>query len=201
MPPLSHVRQAGVTLVEMLIGVAILGVLLAVAVPSLTNMMERRRVVAAAGEIASIFVQARAEATSLGSGKLNLHLQPVPASVGDFSCVRLSTAEAIDVCRCNRAANKVCSIGNSRLLREYLLPKDSSVTFSASGDWHPDFPYAVTFKRGSYLTDVENVRVTVTGSRTQAKLRVEYINSGRVRTCSPDGSMSGYPICSAQGGA
>ncbi|MFG6431412.1 pilus assembly FimT family protein [Roseateles sp. LYH14W] len=196
----SHVRRAGVTLVEMLIGVAILGVLLAVAVPSLSNMMERRRVVAAAGEIASIFVQARSEATSLG-GKVNIHLQPVPATIGEFSCVRLSTDDVIDVCRCNRSGERLCSVGNGRLLREFLLPKDSSVTFSATGEWVASNPYVVNFMRGNYVTNTNNVHVTVIGTRTQAKLRVEYISSGRVRTCSPDGSMSGFPTCAAQGGA
>lgn len=200
MVPRDHGRRTGVTLVEMLIGVAILGVLLAVAVPSLSNMMERRRVVAAAGEISSIFVQARSEATSLDD-RLNIHLQPVPASVGQFSCMRLSTDAVIDVCRCNRPADRVCSVGDGRLLREYLLPTDSSVTFSATGEWRPTMPYVVTFMRGKFVTDTNNVQVTVTGTRTQSKLRVDYINSGRVRTCSPDGSMSGFPVCTAQEGA
>jgi len=196
----DHGRQAGVTLVEMLIGVAILGVLLALAVPSLSGLMERRRVVAAAGEIASMFVQARSEATSLNYG-VNIHLQPVPASVGQFSCMRMSTDAAMDVCRCNRAADRVCSVGAGRLLREYLLPKDSSVTFAATGEWRDTTPYTVTFMRGKFFTDTNNVQVTVTGTRTQAKLRVDYINSGRVSICSPDGSMSGYPRCAAQEGA
>lgn len=200
MKPVQAVRRRrGVTLVEMLVGIAVLGVLLAVAIPSLSGMLERRRVVAAAGEIASIFNQARSESTSL-SNKVSVHLEPVPAKIGDFSCVRLSTWATIDVCRCDRAAERVCSVGGGRLLREYLLPKDSSVTFTATGDWGSSGK-VVTMMRGLYLsddtTDTNNVQVTVVGTRTQAKLRVEYINSGRVRICSPDGSINSYPLCRA----
>ncbi|RYE79969.1 MAG: prepilin-type N-terminal cleavage/methylation domain-containing protein [Oxalobacteraceae bacterium] len=186
-------RHRGVTLVEMLVGVAVLGVLLAAAIPSMSSMIERRRVVAAAGEIANIFSQARSESTSL-SNKVNIHLEPVPAAIGDFSCVRLSTKpDAIDVCRCNRAAARVCSAGTGKLLREYLLPRDSSVTFAATGSWGAE-QYVVTFSRGGF-SDSDNVQVLVTGTRTQAKLRVDYIRSGRVRTCSPDGSIGGFPVC------
>lgn len=189
-------RRRGVTLVEMMVGVAVLGIVLAAAIPSLTGMMERRRVIAAAGEIASIFAQGRSESTSLGK-KINIHLEPVPAGVGDFSCVRLSTGDGNDVCRCNRTRARVCSTGSGRLLREYLLPRDSSVTFSATGNWGMS-PYVVTLMRGRYLSDASdsnNVQVTVVGTRTQAKLRVDYINSGLTRICSPDGSISGYPVC------
>lgn len=189
----------GVTLIEMLVGIAVLGIVLATAVPSMSGMLERRRVIAAAGEIASIFAQARSESASLGT-KINVHLEDVPASVGDFSCVRLSTQAGADTCRCNRSAERVCSIGAGRLLREYLLPRDSSVTFSATGDWGSS-DHVVTLMKGRYLNDAtgdtNNVQVTVVGTRTQAKLRVDYINSGRVRTCSPDGSIGGFPVCPA----
>lgn len=200
MTPVQAIRRRlGVTLVEMMVGIAVIGILFAAAIPSLSGMLERRRVVAAAGEIASIFNQARSESTSLNY-KVNVHLEPVPSRVGDYSCVRLSTWGSTDVCRCDRARDRLCSAGTGKLLREYLLPKDSSVTFTATGDWGSTSPYVVTLMRGSYLneaTDTNNVQVTVVGTRTQAKLRVDYINSGRVRICSPDGSISSHPVCKA----
>lgn len=199
MKSVQKASHRGVTLIEMLVGIAVLGIVLAAAVPSMSGMLERRRVIAAAGEIASIFAQARSESASLGT-KINVHLEDVPASVGDFSCVRLSTQALGDTCRCNRPRERVCSIGAGRLLREYLLPRDSSVTFSATGDWGSS-DHVVTLMKGHYLNDAtgdtNNVQVTVVGTRTQAKLRVDYINSGRVRTCSPDGSIGGFPVCTA----
>ncbi|HEY9109321.1 MAG TPA: prepilin-type N-terminal cleavage/methylation domain-containing protein [Roseateles sp.] len=199
MKPAEAASRRGVTLIEMLVGVAILGVVLAAAIPSLSGMLERRRVIAAAGEIASIFAQARSESASLGT-KVNVHLEPVPVSVGDHSCMILSTQAAADTCRCDRPPNRLCKIGLSRTLRDYRLPRDSSVTFTATADWGST-PYVVTLMKGRYLNDAtgdtNNVQVTVVGTRTQAKLRVDYINSGRVRTCSPDGSIGGFPVCGA----
>jgi type IV fimbrial biogenesis protein FimT len=182
----------GVTLVEMLITVAILGVVLAVAVPSFSDMIERRRVIAAAGEIANIFTYARSEANVLAD-KLTIHMEPVPSSVGDYSCIRVSTAKGLDTCQCDVA--KACAMGKGVLLREFVLPRDKSVSFKADGVWVPDRLYRVGFLRDTHMTDVQDVQVTVTGARTSAELRVEYNNAGRVRICSPSGTIGGFPVC------
>ncbi|WP_163592583.1 pilus assembly FimT family protein, partial [Klebsiella pneumoniae] len=50
----------GLTLVETLVTVTVLGVILAVAAPSLRDLMERRRVIAAATELASMINYAKA---------------------------------------------------------------------------------------------------------------------------------------------
>lgn len=186
-------QRSGVTLVEMLIGVAVLGVLLAVAVPSLTAMMERRRVVAAAGEIASFFAQARTE-SAITDYKVSLHMEPVTES--DHSCLRLSTHDDVDTCTCRREGSNLCSSGEARLLREFLLPRSSSVSFDVDPlvKWGFD-KYVVTFKRGTYPTDVKGLRIIVKGAKTNAKLHVEFNTAGRVRTCSPDGSIGGFPAC------
>lgn len=191
----SQRRVPGVTLIEMMVVVLIIGVVLAAAIPSLTGFMERRRVVAVAAEIASFFAQAKAESTIVAD-KINLHMEEVPANVGDFSCLRLSTHSSADLCMCNRERRQVCSIGSSRLLREYLLERSTSVSFVAEADrWGEFGDHTITFLRGSFPTEVSNVRVTVTGARTNSHLRVEFNNAGRVRTCSPDGSFGGYPAC------
>jgi type IV fimbrial biogenesis protein FimT len=187
--------SVGVTLIEMLIGVAVVGVVLAVAVPSLTSLIERRRVVAAAGEIASFFSQARAE-SAVTADSISLHLEPVPANVGDFSCIRMSSQATTDMCTCNRITTKLCSVGEGRLLREYLLPRSTSVRFDVNENatWGYD-NYMITFLRGTFPTDVNNVFVRVKGLRTGALLHVEFNHAGRVRTCTPDGSIGGFPSC------
>ena len=184
--------RSGVTLVEMLVGVAVLGIIVAAAIPSLSSMMERRRVVAVAGEIASFFAQARAETLVLAN-TVTMHLEPVPSTLSQ-SCIRLTAENGIDTCSCSTAA---CGIGSAKVLREFLLPHSSSVRFEAVGEWGPVFPYRVPFQRGNYRSDVNNVKITVTGMKTGAALRVEYINTGRVRICSPDGSWKGYAPCDA----
>jgi prepilin-type N-terminal cleavage/methylation domain-containing protein len=183
--------RRGVTLVEMLVGVAIVGVVLALALPPYYSFIERRRIVAAASEVADMFTFARSESNAV-TETLNLHMEPVPPSVGKFSCMRLSVAAVTDFCRCNLPQEQVCRL-TGRLLREFVLPSDTWVTFSATGTWGFQ-PYRLAFSHGGF-PDIPDVKVTVTGTRTGAQLRVEYSSTGRVRTCSPEGSMSGYPVC------
>lgn len=52
----SRVRALGFTLIELLIAVAIAGILMAIAVPSYTNFIERSKMRAAQGDLASLSV-------------------------------------------------------------------------------------------------------------------------------------------------
>lgn len=52
----SHIKSAGFTLIELLIVVAIAGILMAIAVPSYTSFIERSKMRAAQGDLASLSV-------------------------------------------------------------------------------------------------------------------------------------------------
>lgn len=191
--PPSHLHRSGLTLVEMLVAVAVLGVLLAVAIPSLVDMMERRRIAAVAGELAGIFNYAKSEANVFVSqDQLTLHLEPMTDM--QASCARLVTASLFDNCSCGTASADVCS-QTSKMLRELIVPKDTGISFEAAGDWGAMDSNVVYFSRNAHFNDVSNVRVTVKGQRTGAQLQIQYNSIGRVRTCSPGGTMSGYPAC------
>lgn len=186
-------RNSGVTLVEMMVGVAIVGILLAVATPSLSAFTERRRVVAVAGEIASLFAFARSEA-NVTSGKVNMHFELV-TEPAQFSCIRISSAQGTqDKCGCDKSLADACIGGTAKLLREYILQRDTSVTFAASATAWGLKDHVATVERGKYL-DVEDLHVIIKGVNTGAELLVEYNNAGRVRTCSPNGAMSGFQPC------
>ncbi|MBI3346073.1 MAG: prepilin-type N-terminal cleavage/methylation domain-containing protein [Burkholderiales bacterium] len=186
--------RQGVTLIEMLVGVAVLGVILAVAIPSLTSLLERRRVVAAAGEVANLFTFARSEANVVSAQQVNVHLEPVPSEVGSFSCMRVSSVSGgTDRCGCDLDASSVCSRGGGRLLREFVLPNNSSVRFDTTGTWGL-VEYVVPVSREKHFNNI-SAKVTVTGTKTGAQLRVEYNAAGRVRTCAPNSDFSGYPAC------
>ncbi|MFT7724164.1 MAG: hypothetical protein QM788_15250 [Roseateles sp.] len=186
-------RLAGLTLVETLVAVLVLGVLVAVAAPSMADFMERRRIAAAAGELLSLFNYAKAETNALAAnGELNLHLEPVPGEL--TSCARLATASIEDTCTCTRPATTVCQGGRSSLVREFILPRDTGVRFDAAAVKWGLHACLITFYRSGKSGLPEGPVVTVTGERTGARLRVEYNNVGRVRICAPDG-FSGYPVC------
>lgn len=181
----------GFTLVELMVGVAIAGVLLAIATPSLAGLLERRRIIAVAEEVAGMFNYAKSETNSTGT-KLTMNMQNSPD--GRSSCMRLVTASLLDTCRCDVAEADLCQGSSSTLLRELVVPQASGVSFAASASWGPN-SHTASFMRNRRFTEVQDLRIDVTGRRTGAKLRVEYTTVGRVRTCSPDGSIGGYPTC------
>jgi len=194
---LSSRSGSGVTLIEMLVGIAVLGIVLAVAIPSLTGLIERRRVVAAAGEIASMFVYAKSE-SNVGSNTFSLVMEPVPSSVTEYSsCLRFGHTAAIGGCSCNLPPSKPCTIGTGAVLREFTLPRNQSVSFAPTDASRASerSRYVLGFDRNRRYTGVQNIQIDVKGSRTGVTLRVEYNSAGRLRTCSPDGSMSGFPKC------
>ncbi|MEO6278117.1 prepilin-type N-terminal cleavage/methylation domain-containing protein [Roseateles sp.] len=188
--------RSGITLIEMVVGLAVVGVVVAAAIPSLTGMIERRRVVAAAGEIASIFAYAKSE-SNVVADPMSLHMEPVPSSVREYSsCLRLGQTAVIGDCACNLPPSAPCTIGTGAVLREFVIPRDQSVTFApteASSAGRKK--YVLGFSRNNRYTGTQDVQIDVKGARTGATLRVEYNNAGRLRTCSPDGSMSGFPRC------
>lgn len=190
--PTAH-RHAGLTLVEALVGVAVLGILLAVATPSLNDWIERRRVIAITSEIVSIFNYAKSE-TNVVEGDLIMHMEPV--TQGEVSCLLLVTLSSIDTCSCAQASSRKCEGSSSKRLRELVLAKDSGVSFEATGNWSDGgINYVVPFSRNRRYTDFSNVQLDVKGRRSGAQMRVEYNNVGRLRICSPEGSMGGYPAC------
>jgi type IV fimbrial biogenesis protein FimT len=187
------VRIAGLTLIEVLIGVAVLGVIVAVAVPSMSDLLERRRVIAAAEEVAGILNYAKAE-TNATNSELDVNFQPDPA----MSCVVVAQAVAMNRCQCNRTpASTVCQNSSATSLRLFRLPK-THVRFDAAATWgSPANRYYLKFSREQSVIALPDFRVDVTGLKKGYNLRVEVNTIGRVKICSPSGThaITGYGSC------
>jgi type IV fimbrial biogenesis protein FimT len=181
----------GVGLVEILIGILVVGVLVAAAIPSMTGFLERRRVIATANELTGILAYAKAETNVIGTG-VTVNLQDDPT--GQMSCAAVGTASMMGFCRCYNAPSQVCS-GGSALLRLFQLPRSNGVRFQASATtWGAN--QVVTFSRDSHAQLERDVKITVTGQRTGAQLRININDARMVSTCSPNGGIKGYPVCS-----
>lgn len=183
----------GLGLVEVMMAVVVLGVLLAVATPSLLDMLERRRVTAVGLEIASILNFARSEA-NLNGEKMTVHLEKDPNGV--TSCASVNVEHVSDFCKCYLPAATMCgSKVKIDVLRLFQIKNADGVSFEATANpWGPK-PNQLKFSRVAYYDNATDVQVNVKGRRTGAQFRVELNHANRVRICTPDGSITGYPKC------
>lgn len=189
--PLPHTLR-GLGLVEIMIGVAVIGVLAAVAMPAMSDFLERRRVVAVTGELMSILAYAKSETNVVGAG-LNLHLEDDPDNA--MSCAAVVTQTLGDDCKCYRPAGSICPTSGT-LLRLFQLPRSDSVGFTATASAWGALNQVATFNRKTHQQVEQNFRLTVTGLRTGVTLRIDMNEAGRITVCSPVGRLGGYPTCS-----
>jgi len=186
------VRVAGLTLIEILVGVAILGVIVAVAVPSMSDLLERRRVIAAAEEVAGILNYAKAE-TNATNSELDVNFQPDSA----MSCAVVAPAVGYNRCQCNRTPSTVCQNSGAVALRLFQLPK-TYVKFEAAATWGSlANRYYLKFSRHQSVIEMPDFHVDVTGLKKGYNLRVEVNTIGRVKICSPSAAnaITGYGAC------
>lgn len=183
--------RRGVTLVEAVITVGIIGILLAVAVPSLSGLLERSRVVAAADEVAGLLNYAKAE-TNATNATLIVRFDPDPGNA--MSCAMVVTSLGFNRCRCYLPPDSVCPSTTQRSLRLFQLPK-THVKFDASATSWAGSAYNIRVRREQMTIDTEGFKVDVVGLKHGAALRVEFGAGGRIKICAPSGDMAGYARC------
>lgn len=189
----NTVSRHGVGLVEILVGIVIMGVLLAVAVPSLTSFMERRRVMAVTDELNSIIAYAKSETNAIGDS-VTIHLEDDPSNL--VSCAAVVTQTLVDVCRCYYAPSQICPVGGgSKMLRLFQLPRSDGVSFQATALSWGASNQTLTFSRNTHFRFEQGVSLTVTGQRTGVQLKIDINEAGRASTCSPGGGIAAFPAC------
>lgn len=184
-------RGLGLTLIEILVALGVLAVVVAVAVPSMSDMLERRRVIAAAEEVAGVLTYAKSETNSINS-LLYVRFDPDPNR--KLSCAAVVTSNGLNRCRCYLSANAMCPNTTQAMLRLFQLPLEH-VKFTAYATAWAGPANFIAFDREQMGIQTQGFRVEVVGLRKGYTLRVEVNTAGRVRTCSPNGDMSGYASC------
>ncbi|MGQ3051776.1 MAG: pilus assembly FimT family protein, partial [Roseateles sp.] len=159
----------------------------------LSDFMERRRVIAAAGELSNLIAFAKSEANVIGAG-VTVHVEDDPNK--RMSCAALVTHALVDRCKCFNPPAQICPTnGSARLLRLYQLPNDKGVTFKATASAWSGLNQAFSFIRKNRVQSERDVTLTVTGKRTGAQLVVSINDAGLAKTCSPVGRVGGFPTC------
>lgn len=186
-------RAFGVTLIEVLVVLAVLGILTAVAAPSFADILNRQRVQMVAAELSNDLAFARAEA-GLG-GKRNDVIVSFGLPVG-MSCYTIRYFGASGGCDCSRPPGNACT-GQTAELRTVQIPRSKGVHLRLTGQFDPFEPNSISFQHPRMTNSVAGFAVNVIGLRG-AQLQVQVNTMGRVSTCAPSGStMSGVPTCAS----
>jgi type IV fimbrial biogenesis protein FimT len=188
---MNGIRQRAFSLIELMLVVALTGILLSLAVPSLLDILNSRRVEAVAAEVSTDLAYARAEA--------GLRPTDVVVNFGrnsSMSCYSILIDAVAYNCDCTREQGSVCKFGR-REIKTTQIPTRVGVDVAATtptGSWVGSNPNDLTFDSPRMTTRPGNVHVVVKGVRG-GQLQVRVNAMGRIITCTPDGSMSGVAPC------
>ncbi len=179
--------QYGFTLVEMLIVVAVLGVLAALAAPSFTDFFEKNRVKRAAVEVQGLMALARAE-TSMRDTSLSIS---TTAGAAGAWCIGYATTTGCDCSVTNPDSPGACSVPVAGV----------NVLQTVTAAEFPNVAMAENFL--GVGTTFDSVRGTagplgtITLSSGNWGLGVAVSISGRIRICAPASGSAppGYPAC------
>lgn len=174
-------RSTGFTLAELLVTLAILGIIAALAVPGFSNAIARARVRDATENIHGLIIQAKNE-SAIRDVNLSVTVQ------ADHWCVGIASFPACD-CTPDPETN-ACA----------LEVAGATVLQAVSGDEFPgvtiteNFPaLGTTFNRlRKTASPAGAIAISASGQTLEIKVGL----TGRVRVCAPEGSaFPGYPAC------
>jgi type IV fimbrial biogenesis protein FimT len=173
---MNRQKNTGFTLLEVMIVVAIIGILAAIAVPSYQDMLERNRLKQVAEGFKSDMQFARTEALKRSQTVL------VTRTTGNAGawCYGISIKAACSCAQATTTATDYCEI-------KRVLGADFTTINMDSANGNSFF----SSRRGTIAAN------GVTFSTTHYKARVTFSDVGRVRLCTPSGStgISNYPAC------
>jgi len=170
----------GFTLIELMIVVAVTGVVMTSAVPSFSGLIDTRRIDGVATQMASDLQFARAEAVSRNQAVRVSFRQ----DAGSAACYIVHTGSA-DQCRCGGSGPAHCE-GDAQAIKTVTLDTEQRVSLRANV--------------GSVLFDPVHgtaspaATLRITGAQGRAVHHAVNI-MGRVRSCSPQAAVSGYRAC------
>lgn len=174
-------RSRGLTLIELIVVVAVIGVLIAIVAPSFQGMLARQRVEGVNAELVTDLQLARSEvAQRSGTGT------EVAVSFGgnaQMTCYAVHTMAS--GCDCTQPPGSACALP-AREIKAMQFPRAAGVTVAASSSGGSRVVFAPPqglATPGDLVIDVQ--------SAISGQLRIRVNDVGRPIVCSPDGSIRG----------
>lgn len=185
---LKRASLQGLTVIELMVALSVLGILLALGVPSLLDMVHRKRVEGIAQELASDL--ALMKATAAVRSHVNLFVFLEIGSDDALNCysVYVGTVGEDTECDCLQPPGKACKNPDrpDAEVKTVKFAESTGIKLLSSP------------RRDVYMPDGRSIswpmQIRVEGHR-EGVLRVDLAKGAFVRVCTPDSSMPGYPAC------
>lgn len=175
----SRRRQAGLTLIESLMALTVVGVALGSVLPAFGTALERRHLEGAAAQLETDILFTRSQAVASNE---SLRLRFQQGSAGSCYLVHSGPANA---CTCQADGSATCS-GEARSFR--------SVGFAQAGAVQVQANVQGILFSPNLGTSTPTGTLKLTGREARAIHLVVNL-MGRVRACSPGAAVNGYPAC------
>ena len=175
----------GLTLIELVVSVAIIGVLAALAAPEMSSFLDRQRLIGQAREIANLAQKARSEAIKRSaSGPSEAKTVAMTIGAGSAWYVGLSNGTAA-------CSGNACSINEGGNVSPQRITADvcSQCTLVA-----PTSDTVLVFDLRGLVTGGADRTITLQSPRNR-QLSVTVSRLGSISLCTPSGSLQGFPTC------
>lgn len=181
--PISRIdarRICGFTIIELMIALAVLGVLLIIAVPSFSNTLKRHRLIGATEALQQSLVYAKSEALNRSQA---VTLTVKRSSITDW-CFGISVSSAA----CDCTIDDITNVASCKVDDSLKVVRSSSYRGVTSSPVADD---SVTFSPARGETTAKQIDFEASNSGGLA-MRVIVTGLGMVRLCSPGGGGKVY---------
>jgi len=190
-------KSRGLTMIELVVTLAVLGILAAAAFPAMGDFIDRQRLVSQTLAISEIAQTARSEATKRSaSGASELKSVAMTVNAGDDSAWFVGLRNGTNACADAPDLKDVtCKINQGGTDVPYIARWKESQCSGCTLATTAAGPIVFDL-RGLVTGAAAETSITLTSPKAK-ELRVRISRLGRISLCSPGGTVTGYKPCPA----